>query len=331
MPVRPRRWLAATAVIASAVALAVPGSAVASSSTKYHLVTEPTDAYQQIYSLINSASSTLDMTMYELTDTKAEDDLVADAKRGVTVRVILDVNREKTHNTPAFNYLSSNGVHVVWAATKYAATHQKTITVDKVESAIMSGNLTSQYYATSRDFAILDTNLVDVGAIEKVFNADYTGATITPGDGDNLTWSPTDSQATLLSVINSATKTLQVENEEMADTAITNALVAQAKKGVNVSITMTANSSYDSAFDQLKAAGAHVRLYPNNSTALYIHAKVILADSALTTHESYIGSINFSDYSLNKNRELGFITHDDTITSGLAAALTSDFNGATAY
>ena len=46
---------------------------------------------------------------------------------------------------------------------------------------------------------------------------------------------------------------------------------------------------------------------------------------------SYIGSINFSDYSLNKNRELGFITHDDTITSGLASALTSDFNGGTAY
>ena len=148
-----------------------------------------------------------------------------------------------------------------------------------------------------------------------MFNADYTGATITPGDGDNLTWSPTDSQATLLAVINSATKTLQVENEEMADTAITNALVAQAKKGVNVSITMTANSSYDSAFDQLKAAGAHIHLYPNNSTSLYIHAKVIIADAALTTHESYVGSINFSDYSLNKNRELGFITHDDTITS----------------
>ena len=133
-----------------AAVVAVPSSADASSSTKYHLVTEPADGYQQIYSLINSATSTLDMTMYELTDTKAEDDLVADAARGVTVRVILDVNREKTHNTSAYNYVSSNGVHVVWAPTKYAATHQKTITVDKVESAIMSGNLTSQYYSTSR-------------------------------------------------------------------------------------------------------------------------------------------------------------------------------------
>lgn len=195
----------------------------------------------------------------------------------------------------------------------------------------MSGNLTSQYYATSRDFAVIDTNLVDVGAIEKVFNADFTGATVTPGDGDNLTWSPTDAQTSLLAVINSATSTLQVENEEMADPAVTSALVAQAKSGVVVRITMTANSSYDTAFDQLKAAGAQIHLYPNTSTAFYIHAKVILADFSLATHTSYVGSINFSDYSLNKNRELGFITHDDAITAGLNTALTSDFAGASAY
>ena len=155
LSVRPRRWPAATAVIASAVALAVPGSAVASPPRRSTTSSpsRPT-TYQQIYSLINSATSTLDMTMYELTDTTAESDLVADAKRGVTVRVILDVNREKTHNTPAFNYLSSERrARRCGQPTKYAATHQKTITVDKVESAIMSGNLTSQYYATSRDFA----------------------------------------------------------------------------------------------------------------------------------------------------------------------------------
>jgi cardiolipin synthase len=324
-------------IVCAAAALLTVGAAPAtavtphSSSTKYHLVTEPADAYQQIYSLIDSAQSTLDMTMYELTDTTAENDLAADAARGVTVRVILDTNREKSHNTAAFDYLGSHGVHVVWAPTKYAATHQKTITIDGVESAIMSGNLTSQYYATSRDFAVLDSNLVDVHVIEKVFNADFTGAAITPTDGDNLTWSPTDSQAKLLSVINSASSTLQVENEEMADPAITNALVAKAHAGVAVDITMTANSSYDSAFDQLKSAGAHIHLYPNNETALYIHAKVILADSALSTHTSYVGSINFSDYSLNRNRELGFITHDDTITAGLDTALTSDFAGGTPY
>ena len=42
-------------------------------------------------------------------------------------------------------------------------------------------------------------------------------------------------------------------------------------------------------------------------------------------------TFNFSDYSLNKNRELGSITHYDAITAGLNTALTSDFAGASAY
>ena len=141
-----RAVLAATVatVLLAAALVAFPTASGAvlspqSSSTKYHLVTEPADGYQQIYAVINSATTTLDMTMYELTDTTAEQDLAAAAARGVAVRVILDVNREKSHNTPAYTYLNAHGVSTVWAATKYAATHQKTITIDKKESAVMSG------------------------------------------------------------------------------------------------------------------------------------------------------------------------------------------------
>ena len=47
--------------------------------------TEPT-----IYNFINSATTSLDMTMYELVDTTAVSDLVAREKAGVKVRVVLD-------------------------------------------------------------------------------------------------------------------------------------------------------------------------------------------------------------------------------------------------
>ncbi|MEO6703162.1 MAG: phospholipase D-like domain-containing protein [Jatrophihabitantaceae bacterium] len=325
---RSRMLAAICAVIALPIALLAPAAQAATS--KYTLVTEPADNYQKIYALINSATSTLDMTMYELADTTAQTDLANAASRGVNVRVVLDINREQSNNQTAYNYLSSHGVHVVWAQTKYAATHQKTITVDGITSAIMSGNLTSRYYSTSRDFAVLDTNLIDIAAIEKVFNADFAGTAITPTDGDNLTWSPTDSQTKLLALINSATSTLSVENEEMADTAVTNALVAAANRGVKVHITMTANSSYDTAFNQLKAAGAVIHLYASTAS-LYIHAKVIDVDAALTSHRAYVGSINFSDYSLNKNRELGFISSDTGIDAGLDTTLAADFAGGTNY
>ena len=310
-----------------AVASTSPDTAAPAASSEYMLVTEPADNYQTIYSFITGATKSLDMTMYELVDTTAEKDLAADAAKGVVVRVILDQNREKSSNTAAYNYLNANGVDAAWANTKYAATHQKTITVDGAESAIMSGNLTSRYYSTTRDFAVMDSNKVDVAAIEKVFAADFTGASITPGDGDNLTWSPTDAESNLLAIINGATTSLLVENEEMASDDITNALVAAAKRGVKVDITMTANSDYDSDFDDIVAAGGHVSLYKDDDTSLYIHAKAIVADGT----NAYVGSINFSNASMNENRELGFLTTSSGIVSGLSNTLTSDFAGATPY
>jgi hypothetical protein len=44
---------------------------------------------------------------------------------------------------------------------------------------------------------------------------------------------------------------------------------------------MTADSEWDAAFAELAQAGAHIRLYPDDSGALYIHAKAIVADAGL--------------------------------------------------
>jgi len=295
------------------------------------LVTQPQQGYTAIYNLMNSAQKTLDLTMYELTDTTAENDLVNAAARGVTVRVVLDVNREKSHNQAAYTLLSGKGVHVVWANTSYAATHQKTLTADGATSAIMTGNLTSQYYATSRDFAVVDTTASDVAAIEKVFNADYAHSSVTPGDGADLVWSPTDSQSKLLALINGAAASLQVENEEMGLPAVTTALENAAKRGVAVEVIMTNTAGdYASEFDALTAAGAKVATYAATAS-LYIHAKAIVADYGRTGAKVFLGSENFSSASLDQNRELGLITTDSAVLTSVHSTLASDYAGGTPW
>lgn len=335
MPSLRTRSLSVVAAAAATLATAGVGGAVAAPATAtphavtYTLVTEPSAGYTPIYNLIASATTSIDMTMYELTDTTAEQDLAAAATRGVKVRVILDQNLEKSNNTTAFNYLNAHGVPTVWASATYAATHQKTITIDDTTSAIMSGNLTSQYYSTSRDFAVIENNSLDVKAIEKVFNADYAGTAITPTDGDHLVWSPTDSQAQIVPIINNATKTLSVENEEMGDSTVTTALENAAKRGVNVEVIMTNDDNeYSTEFNALTAAGVHVHTYAFTAS-LYIHAKAIVADIGTTAALVDMGSQNFSNASLNENRELGFITNNTTIISGINSALASDYAGGT--
>ncbi len=142
----------------------------------------------------------------------------------------------------------------------------------------MTLNLTSQYYSTSRDFAVIENDPNDVAAIETTFEADFTNAAITPPDGDDLVWSPTNSQSCSARIINAAQHSLLVENEEMSDTNIVNALVSAATRGVLVQIAMTNDDNdYSSEFKQLVAAGAEVGTYAETAS-LYIHAKVILAD-----------------------------------------------------
>src|SRR6185312_16542065 len=72
-----------------------------------------------IYRFIESAHSSIDMTMYELSDTTAVNDLIARQKAGVHVRVILD-QAEKSKNQAAFTTLTGAGIGVVWSSTAYA-------------------------------------------------------------------------------------------------------------------------------------------------------------------------------------------------------------------
>ena len=288
------------------------------------LITEPQAGFSPVYHLIKHARHSIDLTMYEFSDTKAEHDLGAAAKRGVTVKVILD-QREKSHNSAAFGYLKSNGVKVVWSSTRFEYTHQKTLLVDGSTAVIMTANLTSEYYSSSRDFLVMDTKTADVTAIAQVFNADFAHRSIQPGDGKDLVWSPTDSQAQLLALIGGATKSLRIYSEEMGDTTIEDALIKAAKRGVNVKVCGENESGeYDSDFSRLAAAGVHISYY-SSSHGFYIHGKVVEADYGTGHAKVFIGSENFSSTSLNRNRELGLITSNQKVLSAIAATFAGDY------
>jgi cardiolipin synthase A/B len=294
------------------------------------VLVEPTAGIGSIYQIITAARSSVDLTMYELADPTAEADLAADAARGVDVRVILDQHLERSANTGAYDYLTTHRVHVRWApaGTTY---HQKTLTVDDATSVIMTGNLVARDYPGTRDFAVIDAGRSDVEAIVATFDADFAGTAITPPDGSDLVWSPTNAQASVLSVINGAARTLAVEDEEMDDPAVTSALAAAARRGVNVEITMTADPEWDQAFAELARAGAHIRLYADDASALYIHAKAIAADAGRPGQRVLVGSQNFSVASLDYNRELGILTSDPAVVAAVAATLAGDYARAAPY
>jgi phosphatidylserine/phosphatidylglycerophosphate/cardiolipin synthase-like enzyme len=285
------------------------------------VITEPDAGINRIDTVLASPTKSLDLVIYELVDRNAEQILVDDAARGVRVRVILDKADEESNNASAYAYLRSHGVAVRWA-TGFRFTHEKAAVVDDASALVMTLNLTSRDYSSTRDFAVLDAQPADVAAIEATFTADWDGTPITPATGTDLLWSP-GSEAALVSLIGSAHHELIVENEEMADASIVSALVDAARRGVSVEVVMTRDSEWDAAFATLRAAGASVSVDPDSSRWLYIHAKVIVVDPGHGAR-AFVGSENFSVTSLLDNRELGIVTSDPSVVDPLTDIVEHD-------
>ena len=271
------------------------------------LIVEPDAGIGPIDAFMASARRSVDLSMYELADPHAESILVADAARGVRVHVILDQRLERARNQAAFTYLSAHRVAVHWAPDADNTFHIKSVCVDGARCAVMTLNLTSGYYATTRDFAVVDSDLDDVAAIEETFAGDFGGHPEVPTLGADLVWSP-GSTAALADLIGTASHTVLVYNEELNDRTTIKALAAAAHRGVRVEVVMTYQSSWVRNFDALTSAGAQVRvLYGEHP--LYIHAKMIWVDGKRV----FLGSENLSVASLTRNRELGLLNTDPAI------------------
>jgi phosphatidylserine/phosphatidylglycerophosphate/cardiolipin synthase-like enzyme len=293
------------------------------------LLTEPGPGDTPFIALVDSARHSVEVTMYELSDQRVERALAAAAARGVRVGVLLDDGQYgagRALNDAAYRYLATHGVSVAWAPGYFALTHQKSILIDRRVAAIMTLNLTPVYYASSRDFAVLDYRPADVAQVAQTFDADLHRRQLTPGAGSgDLVWSP-GAQAPIRALIAHARRSLQVESEEMDDPAITGELCQAARRGLRVQVLMTYQAAWRAALEYLAGCGAQVRIYPE-SGALYIHAKLIRADERTV----FIGSQNFSRQSLTYNRELGIITHNHQIAASTGDTFSADFAGAQPY
>ncbi len=289
------------------------------------LIIEPNDGITPVRSLLQHAVKSIDLVMYELQDKSIEADLISARSRGVAVRVLLSPGYEgepSIINQAAYGTLREHGVSVRWSPDHFALTHEKSVVIDDTTAIIMSFNLVPKYYPTGRDFGIVDHDSQDVAAMENAFEGDWQGSVVAASAGRDLVWSP-GSRNAITALIDAAQSSLDIYNEEMADDGIIAALIRAALRGVAVRIDMTYAPDWKAAFNKLIGAQATVRTYGKNAP-LYIHAKMIIADN----DRAFIGSENFSETSLDENRELGIIISRPDIIQSLRATFDADWAGA---
>lgn len=299
-----------------------PVRGLTASASGLSLITEPEAGIGPVLTLIEQARHRVLMTIYEMTDTRVQAALAADAARGVRVRVLLGRPWDSDGNTQTLAYLRAHGVAARYGPPRFALTHQKSLEIDGAAALVMTFNLTPRYYAGDRDFAILDRRPSDVAAIEGAFGQDWRDAGHTHGSDGDLLWSPGASPR-LLGLIAAARHTLQIESEELSDPAIAQALCAAVARGVRVQATVTYEPSARVSLARLAHCGVEVHAYRQDAR-LYIHAKAIVADRRI----AFVGSQNLSTQSLGYNRELGIAFSARPLVRALARTLSTDFASA---
>ncbi len=129
----------------------------------------------EIISLIDSASSSIDIEMYAFSNKNLQDALIDAAERGVTVRVILEGRLSGNSNLKTASYLSANGVQVRFASYRYTLTHAKLMLIDGRKALVGSINFSNNAVKKNREAAVILYGPA-VSQYSSIFNQDWGDA-----------------------------------------------------------------------------------------------------------------------------------------------------------
>jgi phosphatidylserine/phosphatidylglycerophosphate/cardiolipin synthase-like enzyme len=291
----------------------------------------------ELIAAIGNAKTSVYMTMYEIDDPGVISAITAAKGRGLDVKVVLDGSSTTRSNNQGA-YASFSG-YVKWSSNAFTYTHEKCVMIDHKQAWIMTANAEKSVPQYNREYLAIDNDAADVTEAEAIFDADYAQQSITPTGA--LVVANTNASTDLVALINSAQKSVDIEDEEFSDNSvngITDAVVAAAKRGVAVKVVVAgggATPAQTTALGSVKSAGGSVYVSSVSSSGgtasnPYIHAKAILVDCASgTCTRGFVGSENMTAGSLHYNRELGVILTDGNQLKTIFTAMSTDFGNAT--
>ena len=295
------------------------------------IIVEPSDDGAMLVAAMEGATHSIHMTMYLLTDVDVVNALLHAHSRGLDVRV--ELNRSFPSGTPTnddvFTQLAAAGIGVHWAPTQFALTHEKLVVIDGREAWIMTMNATTSSPSSNREYLAVDHEPVDIHDADAIFESDYGNTGLYATYAGPLLLAPVNAQARLLDLITHAQHTLDVEDEELSDTGIVNALVGAAGRHVTVRVVVdgtglsSLTSAQQAAVTNLMSAGIPV----HHLSTPDVHAKAIVVDGRL----AYVGSINLTTQSIQHNRELGLVTDNAAAVSTIGSTIAADFAAGRAF
>lgn len=277
----------------------------------------------RLVAFFDGATSSLRIAAYELDDPRLVSSIMAAHGRGVSVRVLVDEDREA--NIGPVSTLRGAGIDVRFAPATFEHYHPKLIIADEDRAVVMSANLNTYSMETERNHGVMLTDAFDVADLIEVFDHDYEAR---PGDAaaatcTRLVLSPHNARSRILRLIASAETQLRIQQLSLSDAEVRRAIGLRSMAGVETRVILADPAwitSNNEARAALVAMGVEVRILsaPEN------HAKLIVADDAA----AFVGSENLSWTSLERNREVGVVVTADSAVAPLGGAFEADWASA---
>ncbi|PID87606.1 hypothetical protein CSB07_00605 [Candidatus Gracilibacteria bacterium] len=275
---------------------------------------------EKIVKDIKSAQKRVFVEVYILTEKRIVEALKNAKIRGVDVRVILEKNLYKANNlnNKAFNYLKKNNVNIIWSNPEnYSLNHTKLMIIDS-KAYISTGNFTHSSFFFNRDFFIYTKDKKVLNDLEEIFLIDFQYKKNLVYSHD-LVLSPNYSREKFEKLFSSAEKSLKLYFQYIKDKDLEDLLIKKSLDGVDVEIVVSQKSFNEDReeIDDLRSYG--IKIYPIKKYKM--HSKAILVDEKYL----FIGSINFSTYSIDKNREIGILLKNEDIIKTFVNVFNQDF------
>src|SRR5215813_4595797 len=283
------------------------------------LIVQPGDSFFPLVAAIDSATRSINMTIFRMDDPVVRAALSNAVGRGVMVRTLI-ASKSKgwiKRNRKLSSELSAMGIDVRSPSDANGGElkryHYKILTVDDTYSLILTFNPTQKNLHYARDYGLLIRDHDITTELNRLFDADWEAKEFEPVD-TALVISPYDSRERLMELLRSGERSIRIMDAKVHDQDVRELLLQKAAAGCDVKII-----SRDVIFEDV---GHNFRV--RRFTKYKLHAKCIVVD----TLRFFIGSQNLRGVSIDRRREVGIIVEDEPISRKIERIFDEDWAAA---
>ena len=271
-------------------------------TTSGELLVSPRTSYQRRKEVIGTSRVSLDFWLYSFTEKKIMQRILSLATQWVEIRAILE---DKLHGdtprrrTDLKTSLTNNNIAIQSDRKLHTNfVHAKTFLWES-GFIIQTANLTHSSFEKNREYFWVSRDNEIHDNLKKIFESDRTWHPVTSSEiHPNLLICPINCRSKIVYLLQSARKSIDIQNQYIKDDEIQQLLLRYAKK---LAVRIILPNTPDNRITQSKFAST-VRLL----TSPYTHAKMIAIDDQLLM----LSSINLSSNSMDNNREIGIIINN---------------------